>query len=88
MLLTIYEDENGWVYEPHATETEVWDTTAEGSEIIKASGWRPYQMHRISRFVHESLLIDGFIQPGIQHTKITNPRNLTNREKSQITNRS
>ena len=62
MLLTIWEDENGWVYEPHSVETEVWDTTAEGSEIIKASGWRPYQMHRISRFVHESLIIDGFIR--------------------------
>ena len=63
MLLFIFEDEHGWIYEPHGSEIEVWCTTFEGSEILKASGWRPYEMHRVSRYVHDSLLIDGMLAP-------------------------
>ena len=62
MLLFIFEDEHGWIYEPHGSEIEVWCTTFEGSEVLKASGWRPYEMHRVSRYVHDSLLIDGLLQ--------------------------
>jgi hypothetical protein len=61
MLLYIFEDEHGWIYEPHGSEIEVWCTTFEGSKVLKASGWRPYQMHRVSRYVHDSLLIDGML---------------------------
>jgi hypothetical protein len=61
MLLFIFEDEHGWTYEPHGSEIEVWCTTFEGSEVLKASGWRPYEMHRVSRYVHDSLLIDGML---------------------------
>jgi hypothetical protein len=61
MLLYIFEDEHGWIYEPHGSEIEVWCTTFEGSKVLKASGWRPYQMHRVSRYVHDSLLIDGLL---------------------------
>ena len=64
MLLFIFEDEHGWIYEPHGSEIEVWCTTFEGSEILKASGWRPYEMHRVSRYVHDSLLIDGLLAHG------------------------
>ena len=61
MLLFIFEDEHGWIYEPHGSEIDVWCTTFYGSEILKASGWRPYEMHRVSRYVHDSLLIDGML---------------------------
>jgi len=54
MLLTIYEDEHGWIYEPHGTETECWSTYFEGSLILFSSGWRPYEMHRVSRHVHDA----------------------------------
>ncbi len=59
MLLYILEDEHGWIYEPHGIEIEVWYVTYDGGELLKASGWRPYEMHRVSRDVHDSLLIDG-----------------------------
>ncbi len=63
MLLYIFEDEHGWIYEPHGTEIEVRHVTYDGGELLKASGWRPYEMHRVSRYVHDSLLIDGLLTP-------------------------
>jgi hypothetical protein len=61
MLLYLYEDEHGWIYEPHGSEHDCWSTTFEGSELLRAAGWRPYAMHRVSRYLHESLLIDGHL---------------------------
>jgi hypothetical protein len=59
MLLFITEDEHGYVYEPHGTEPEVWSTTLEGSDLIKAAGWKPHVCHRVSRHLHEALLKEG-----------------------------
>ena len=61
MLLHLREDEHGWVVEPQGTEPEYWSTTLEGSEQLKAAGWVPYRMHRVSRWVIDSLLIDGLL---------------------------
>jgi hypothetical protein len=61
MLLHIYEDIHGYIYEPHSEQSEYYYTTFEGSEVLRASGWKPYCMHRVSRFVHEALLIDGWL---------------------------
>ena len=61
MLLYIFEDEHGWIYEPHGTEIEVRHVTYDGGELLKASGWRPYEMHRVSRYVHDTLLIEGLL---------------------------
>ena len=61
MLLHLREDEHGWIYEPHGTEHAFWSTTFEGSELLRAAGWRPYVMHRVSRYLHESLLIDAHL---------------------------
>jgi hypothetical protein len=61
MLLHLREDEHGWVVEPQGTEPEYWSTTLEGSEQLKAAGWVPYRMHRVSRWVVDSLLIDGLL---------------------------
>jgi hypothetical protein len=61
MLLHLREDEHGWVVEPHGTEPEYWSTTLEGSEQLKAGGWVAYRMPRVSRWLVESLIIDGLL---------------------------
>jgi hypothetical protein len=61
MLLHIHEDIHGYIYEPHSEQSEYYYTTFEGSEVLRASGWKPFCMHRVSRFVHEALLIDGWL---------------------------
>ena len=61
MLLNVHEDIHGYIYEPHSEESEYFYTTFEGSEALRAAGWKPYSMHRVSRFLHESLLIDGWL---------------------------
>jgi hypothetical protein len=61
MLLFLYEDEHGWIYEPHGEEAICYDLTFDGSELLRAAGWRPYEMHRVSRHLHDSLLIDGLL---------------------------
>ena len=61
MLLFLIEDEHGWIYEPHGTQALCDDLTFAGSELLRAAGWRPFEMHRVSRYLHESLLIDGFL---------------------------
>jgi hypothetical protein len=62
MLLHLTEDEHGWVVVPHSTEPECWDTLPEGSAQIKAAGWKPHVMHRVSRYVVDSLIIDGLLK--------------------------
>ncbi len=61
MLLYIAYDEYSYIYEPHGTQDEVWSTTYEGSELLKAGGWKPFEMHRVSRHLHLSLLAGGYI---------------------------
>ena len=61
MLLYISYDELSYVYEPHGTQGEVWDTTLEGSEMLKASGWKPFEMHRVSRHLHLVLISGGHL---------------------------
>ena len=61
MLLHVHEDIHGYIYEPHSEESEYFYTTFEGSEALRAAGWKAYSMHRVSRYLHESLLIDGWL---------------------------
>ncbi len=61
MLLHVVEDKNGFGYEPHSTQPEYVYTTLEGNEALRNSGWKPYVMHRVSRYLHESLLIDQWL---------------------------
>ena len=61
MLLFLIEDEHGWIYEPHGTQALCYELTFAGSELLRAAGWRPFEMHRVSRYLHDSLLIDGFL---------------------------
>ncbi len=61
MLLFLSEDEHGWIYEPHGVQALCYDLTFAGSELLRAAGWRPFQMHRVSRYLHDSFLIDGLL---------------------------
>ena len=61
MLLYISYDELSYIYEPHGTQGEVWDTTLEGSEMLKASGWKPFEMHRVSRHLHLAFISGGHL---------------------------
>ncbi len=61
MPFYISYDEFSYIYTPH-TEPEVWSTTLEGGEMLKAGGWRPFGMHRVSRHLHLSLLAGGHLE--------------------------
>ncbi len=63
MLLFLYEDEHGWIYEPHGEEAQCYNLAFEGSELLRAAGWCYISMHRVSRYLHESFLIDGLLVP-------------------------
>ncbi len=69
MLFYIYYDELSYIYEPHGTQAEVWSTTLEGSEMLKASGWRPFEMQRVSRSLHLELLSGGLLYEGTNRTQ-------------------
>ena len=62
MLFYVSYDEFSYIYTPHGTEPEVWSTTLEGSELLKAGGWRAFGMHRVSRHLHLSLLAGGHLE--------------------------
>ncbi len=64
MWFYIYYDELSYIYEPHGTQEEAWSTTLEGSEILKASGWKPFEMHRVSRHLHLGLVSGGHLSEG------------------------
>ena len=63
MLFSISYDELSYIYQPHGTEPEFWSTTLEGSEMLKAAGWRPFEKHRVSRHLHLALLSGGHLEP-------------------------
>ena len=67
MWLYIYYDELSYIYEPHGTQAEAWSTTIEGSEVLKASGWKPFEMHRVSRHLHLGLLSGGLLRVPVAH---------------------
>ncbi len=62
MLFYIWYDEQSYIYEPHGTQDDVWSTTLEGSVLLKASGWKPFEMHRVSRILHLIMLVGGHLE--------------------------
>jgi hypothetical protein len=62
MLLFLSEDEHGWLYAPHGTEPVCYSLTPCGLMLLRLAGWRPFEMPRVSRYLHESLLIDGMLE--------------------------
>ncbi len=61
MLFFLCEDEHGWIYAPHGEEPLCYSLSPAGVCLLRQSGWRPHEMHRVSRYLHDSLLIDGFL---------------------------
>ncbi len=59
MILHLVETRQGLIFEPHGEEPGAWHCDAEGGDILRAAGWRPYEMHRVSRFVYNKLLTAG-----------------------------
>ena len=72
MLFSISYDELSYIYQPHGTEPEFWSTTLEGSEMLKAAGWRPFEMRRVSRHLHLSLLSGGHLEA--KGSRVSDPR--------------
>ncbi len=62
MLFSISYDEFSYICQPHGTEPGFWRTTLGGSEMLKAGGWRPFEMHRVSRHLHLALLAGGHLE--------------------------
>ena len=73
MFLFLSEDEHGWIYEPHGTQALCYELTFAGSELLRAAGWRPFEMHRVSRYLHDFLLIDGCLDPLRSKVEKTDP---------------
>ncbi len=61
MWFYIYYDGQSYIYEPHGAQEEAWSTTFEGSEMLKASGWKPFEMHRVSRHLHLAFISGGHL---------------------------
>ena len=74
MLLFLSEDEHGWIYEPHGVQALCYDLAFAGSELLRAAGWRPFQMHRVSRYLHDSFLVDGLLTLVRSNAEILSPR--------------
>jgi hypothetical protein len=55
MILHVSRDDYGYIFEPHGEEPVAWYCDAEGGDILRAAGWRPYEMHRVSVYVFDSL---------------------------------
>jgi hypothetical protein len=62
MILHLVRDEHGYLFEPHGEEPVAWNCDAEGGDLLRAAGWRPYEMHRVSVHVYDLLLHRGHLK--------------------------
>ncbi len=72
MILHLVADQHGWRFEPHGEEPVAWYCGPEGVDILRATGWRPYEMHRVSAYVYRQLIRDGHLRVlyNISQTKL------------------
>ncbi len=59
MIFHLVETRNCWLFLPHGEEPVAWYCTPEGGDVLRAAGWRPFEMHCVSRFVRRQLLASG-----------------------------
>jgi hypothetical protein len=59
MIFHIIEARNCWLFLPHGEEPVAWYCNSEGGDVLRAAGWRPFEMHCVSGFVREQLLASG-----------------------------
>jgi hypothetical protein len=62
MILHIFRDAHGYVVEPHGEEPVAWTCDVKGGDVLRAAGWVPYEMHRVSVFVVEQIVSEGFLK--------------------------
>jgi hypothetical protein len=62
MILHLVADQHGWRFEPHGEEPVAWYCDVVGGDILRASGWRPYEMHRVSAHVYRQLIRAGHLR--------------------------
>ncbi len=62
MILHLVADQHGWRFEPHGEEPVAWYCNAAGGDILRAAGWRPYEMPRVSDQVYRRLVGAGFLR--------------------------
>ena len=59
MIFHIVETRNCWLFLPHGEEPVAWYCSPEGGDVLRAAGWRPFEMHCVSGFVRGQLLALG-----------------------------
>jgi hypothetical protein len=59
MILHLVETRNCWLFKSHGEEPVTWYCTHEGGEVLRAAGWRPFEMECVSDFVRSQLLASG-----------------------------
>jgi hypothetical protein len=59
MIFHIVETRNCWLFLPHGEEPVAWYCSPEGGDVLRAAGWRPFEMHCVSGFVRGQLLASG-----------------------------
>jgi hypothetical protein len=59
MIFHIVETRNCWLFKSHGEEPVAWYCTHEGGNVLRAAGWRPFEMECVSDFVRSQLLASG-----------------------------
>ena len=59
MIFHLVATSNCWLFHPHGEEPIAWYCTPEGGSILRAAGWRPFEMPCVSYFVHSLLIASG-----------------------------
>ncbi len=62
MIFHIVETQRCWRFQPHGEEPVAWYCDAEGGDVLRAAGWRPFEMHCVSRFVYQQLIAMGSLR--------------------------
>ena len=63
MIVHIYSDEHGLIYEPHGDEDDPRWVSAKGAEMMYQAGWHYVKCHRVSSYLHEILVKLGHLKP-------------------------
>ena len=70
MIVHIYEDEFGYIIEPHGEEESPRWISNKGQEMLCAAGWHYVDMHRCSRYLFDILTKLGHVKPLSQAPKL------------------
>ena len=63
MIVHMYSDEQGWIYEPHSEESNPTWVSVKGAQMLYQAGWHYADQHRVSFELHEILTKLGHVKP-------------------------